>query len=161
VLLQKEEELKMNNTKDEIEMKILSAIQDDFPLSQRPFNDIASGLGLSEAEVIAKIKNLRESGMIRKIGAVINPKKIGYVSILAAASVSEDKIESVAEIINEYSGVTHNYLREGDPNIWFTLTEPDAETLDLNLKNIEDRIGVGIMRMPMTKKYKIGVKLDI
>jgi DNA-binding Lrp family transcriptional regulator len=151
----------MNKNQDEEEMKILAAIQDDFPLSKRPFYDIANNLGLSEEEVIAKLKNLRESGLIRKMGAVINPKKIGYVSILAAASVSEDHIDSVTKIINEYPGVTHNYLREGDPNIWFTLTEPDAETLDLNLKNIEDRIGVGILRMPMTKKYKIGVKLDI
>jgi DNA-binding Lrp family transcriptional regulator len=161
VLLQEKEEPKMNTTENEIDMKILAAIQDDFPISKRPFSDIANNLGVSEDEVIVMIKKLRESGMIRKMGAVINPKKMGYVSILAAISVSEDKIDSVAEIINEYPGVTHNYLREGDPNIWFTLTEPDTETLEFNLKNIEERIGIGIMRMPMTKKYKIGVKLDI
>jgi hypothetical protein len=57
--------------------------------------------------------------------------------------------------------VTHNYLREGKPNLWFTLTEPDPETLDENLKRIEKEIGFPLLRLPMTKKYKIGVKLDI
>jgi DNA-binding Lrp family transcriptional regulator len=151
----------MSYSPDEKEMKILSAIQDDFPLSRRPFLDIANRLGLEEDEVILAIGNLRKAGMIRKMGAVINPKKIGYVSLLAAATVPEDRIDLVADIINEYPGVTHNYLREGEPNIWFTLTEPDSGTLEINLKNIEERIGVPLLRLPMTKKYKIGVKLDI
>lgn len=151
----------MNQGPSEKQMQILAAIQEDFPLSRRPFLDIANRLRLEEEDVIHAIKKLRESGLIRKMGAVINPKKIGYVSLLAAATVPEDSIDSVANIINEYPGVTHNYLREGEPNIWFTLTEPDFDTLDENLKNIEDKIGFPLLRMPMTKKYKIGVKLDI
>jgi len=151
----------MQASLDENEMRILSAIQEDFPLSKRPFLDIADRLEIEEDEVIRTINHLRESGFIRKLGAVINPKKIGYVSLLAAASVPEDRIDSVAKIINEYPGVTHNYLREGKPNLWFTLTEADPETLDMNLRNIEEEIGIPLLRMPMTKKYKIGVKLDI
>lgn len=161
MFLQKKEESNMSFTSNDKEMRILAAIQEDFPITKRPFLDIAENLGISEDEVINSIKHLRESGLIRKMGAVINPKKIGYVSLLAAATISEDRIDSVAEIINEYPGVTHNYLREGEPNLWFTLTEPDSETLDVNLKNIEEKIGVPILRLPMTKKYKIGVKLDI
>ncbi len=149
----------MSMTQDET--RILAEIQENFPLSKRPFQEIAGRLGLSEDEVITAIKNLRNSGRIRKLGAVINPKNIGYVSILAAASVSEDKIDPAADIINAYPGVTHNYIREGEPNLWFTLTESDSEILDKNLKSIEERIGVPLLRMPMTKKYKIGVKIDI
>lgn len=151
----------MSYIPDENEKRILATIQEDFPLTKRPFLDIADRLGLEEDEVILKIKHLRKSGLIRKMGAVINPKKIGYVSLLAAATIPEDHIDRAADIINEYPGVTHNYLREGEPNLWFTLTEPDSETLDVNLKNIEEKIGVPILRLPMTKKYKIGVKLDI
>jgi DNA-binding Lrp family transcriptional regulator len=151
----------MSYAPDEKERRILSAIQEDFPLSKRPFLDIANRLEIDEDEVIGAIENLRREGLIRKIGAVINPKKIGYVSLLAAATIHEDNIDSAAGIINEFPGVTHNYLREGEPNIWFTLTEPDTETLKNNLRIIEERIGVPLMRMPMTKKYKIGVKLDI
>jgi DNA-binding Lrp family transcriptional regulator len=151
----------MSYIADENEMRILAAIQEDFPISKRPFLDIANRLELEEDEVILKIKHLRKLGLIRKMGAVINPKKIGYVSLLAAATIPEDHIDSIANIINEYPGVTHNYLREGKPNLWFTLTEPNSETLDENLKNIEEKIGVPILRLPMTKKYKIGVKLDI
>lgn len=151
----------MSYVPDENEMRILAAIQEDFPISKRPYLDIANRLGLAEDEVIITINHLRKSGMIRKMGAVISPKKIGYVSLLAAATVPEDRIDSVADIVNEYPGVTHNYLREGEPNLWFTLTEPNSATLDENLKNIEEKIGVPILRLPMTKKYKIGVKLDI
>jgi DNA-binding Lrp family transcriptional regulator len=151
----------MSYAPDENEMRILSAIQEDFPLSKRPFLEIANRLDLEEDQVIQTIDHLRETGLIRKMGAVINPKKIGYVSLLAAVSVPEDHIDSVADIINEYPGVTHNYLREGKPNLWFTLTESDFETLDMNLRKIEEAIGLPLLRMPMTKKYKIGVKLDI
>jgi DNA-binding Lrp family transcriptional regulator len=151
----------MQKTPNQNEMRILAAIQEDFPLSKRPFLDIANRLNLSEDEVILSINHLRKSGMIRKMGAVISPKKIGYVSLLAAATVPEDRIDSVADIVNEYPGVTHNYLREGEPNLWFTLTEPDSETLDMNLRRIEEKIGIPLLRLPMTKKYKIGVKLDI
>jgi DNA-binding Lrp family transcriptional regulator len=151
----------MSYSPNEKEMRILSEVQEDFPLSKRPFLDVANRLGLEEDEVIAAIENLRKEGLIRKMGAVIDPKRIGYVSLLAAATVTDDRIDSAAGIINEYPGVTHNYLREGEPNIWFTLTEPDTETLENNLRIIEERIGVPLMRLPMTKKYKIGVKLDI
>jgi DNA-binding Lrp family transcriptional regulator len=151
----------MQTTQNENELRILAAIQEDFPISKRPFLDIADRLNLTEDEVIQGINHLRESGMIRKMGAVINPKKIGYVSLLAAVTVPEDQIESVAKIVNEYPGVTHNYLREGEPNLWFTLTESNSEVLDANLKKIEEQIGIPLLRLPMTKKYKIGVKLDI
>ena len=86
---------------------------------------------------------------------------MGYVSLLAAADIPDDRIEEVTNIINGYSGVTHNYLREGNPNIWFTMTEPDARTLEDNLLEIEERIGAGLVRMPVTKMFKIGVRIDV
>ena len=98
---------------------------------------------------------------MRKVGAIIAPRNMGYVSTLAAINVPEGEIEKTAELINQFKGVTHNYLREGEPNIWFTMTEADAETLDHNLASIEKATDCAVLRIPVEKLYKIGVKFDI
>jgi DNA-binding Lrp family transcriptional regulator len=151
----------MDKELDDKKKKILMILQEEFPLINRPFQEIAKKIDFNEEEVIFQIQSLVESKMLRKFGAIINPKKIGYVSLLGAIDVAEDKVNKIAEIINEYTGVTHNYLREGHPNIWFTLTEPNKETLDKNLAEIEEKIGEKIIKMPVTKTFKIGVKLAI
>ncbi len=136
-------------------------LQKEFTLSQRPFLDIAKRLQWTENDVISRINNLLELKIIRKLGAIIDPKKVGYVSILAAIDIAEEKVEETGTIINEYPGVTHNYLREGHPNIWFTITESNTESLEKNLFEIEKRTGTNIIRMPVIREFKIGVKLDI
>jgi len=149
--------------KKEIEEKdkeLLRTIQKNFPLTLRPFKEVAERLDITEDEVISRLKTLMDTGFIRKIGAVLSPKKLGYHSILAAVDLPEEDAEKAAFIINKYGSVTHNYFRDGHPNLWFTLIEPDAESLDLHLQEIEDTIGAQIMRMPVTKMFKIGVKLD-
>ncbi|MCJ2562779.1 MAG: Lrp/AsnC family transcriptional regulator [Candidatus Thermoplasmatota archaeon] len=140
---------------------LLRTLQEGLPLSTRPFRAIAERLGRTEEEVISGIRDMTESGTIRKLGAVLNPRRMGYVSVLAAASIPDENVEETAAVISEYRGVTHNYLREGDPNMWFTLIEPDLETLESHLTDIEKNIGVRVIRMPATKLFKIGVKLDI
>ena len=151
----------MNKNLDEKDKQLLRILQKDFPLSQRPFLEIANKLQWTEDDVISRINNLLESKIIRKLGAIIDPKKIGYVSILAAIDVSEEKVEETGVIINEYPGVTHNYLREGHPNIWFTITESNKESLEKNLAEIEKRTGAIVIRMNAIQEFKVGVKLAI
>lgn len=141
--------------------ELLRTLQEGLPISTRPFQVIAERLGWTEEDVISGIRDMTESGTIRKLGAVLNPRRMGYVSILAAASIHEENVNEAAAIISDYRGVTHNYLREGDPNMWFTLVEPDLETLESHLTDIEKKIGVRVIRMPATKLFKIGVVLDI
>jgi DNA-binding Lrp family transcriptional regulator len=152
---------KMENEDNDKDREMVSALQEGFPLVNRPFLELANRLGMTEEEVISRLKGLQDQGKIRKFGAVISPKKMGFVSLLAAIDVPDEKIDTIAKVINSYEGVTHNYVREGKPNIWFTLTEPDQATLDANLAEIENSIGARILRLPMTKLFKIGVKLDI
>jgi DNA-binding Lrp family transcriptional regulator len=141
--------------------ELLRTLQNICPIVPQPYLEIAKKLGRTEEQIISRLKQLVDSGIIRKFGAKISPRKIGYVSILVASNIPEAEIDSVADIINEYSGVTHNYIREGEPNLWFTLTEPDEDTLNTHLQEIEKRIGKPIIKLPATKIYKIGVKLDI
>ncbi len=145
----------------EIDRKLLTLLQKEFPLTQRPYYQIAKKLNIPEEEVISRLQNLVKSNIIRKFGAILNARKIGYVSILAAIDSKEEEIEKIAAIINTYEGVTHNYQREGHPNIWFTLTEPNTELLEKHLSEIEEKTKTKIIKMPMTQVYKIGVKLAI
>ena len=150
----------MSNKLDKTDIVLMNLMQNYFSLSKRPFEEIAEKMGIDVNNVISKLEKLSENGLIRKVGAIIAAKKIGFISILAAVSVPDEHIEKVAEIINSYSGVTHNYLRDGIPNIWFTLTEPNKEILEAHLNEIETRIQSKIIRLPAQKIYKIGVKFD-
>lgn len=151
----------MDKNLDDKDKELLRILQNEFSLSKRAYLDLAKKLQWTEDEVISRINNLLESKIVRKFGAIIDSKRIGYISILAAVDVAEDMIEETSEIINEYSGVTHNYLREGHPNIWFTVTESNKDRLDKTLSEIETKTGAKLIRMPVTKKFKIGVKLVI
>lgn len=141
--------------------ELLVAAQSGVEPTKRPFREIADRLGWTEEEVILRMQRLQDSGHIRKFGAVLAPKKMGYVSLLAAIDVPEDKIDEAAKVINAFHGVTHNYVRETTPNIWFTMTEENSQTLEANLKFIEDTVGSSVIRLPMTRLFKIGVHLDI
>ena len=149
------------NELDDADRELLRVLQSGIPLTSQPFKEIGERAGLSEAETIERIQNMLDQGIMRKVGAIISPRNLGYVSTLAAINAPEAEVEEVAELINGYKGVTHNYLREGEPNIWFTMTEPDPETLDKNLSDIEKAAGHPVRRMPVEKLYKIGVKFDI
>lgn len=146
---------------DDKDKELMNLMQNYFPLSKRPFKDIAEKIGISEEEVISRLKKLSKLGLIRKIGAILSAKKIGFKSLLAAVTVPDDRVDETARVINKYSSVTHNYLREGTPNIWFTLTEPNQESLNHHISEIENKINTKIIRMPAQKVYKIGVKFDI
>jgi len=150
----------------EIEKKILQRLQSNLPLTHRPFLDIANELDLDEDLVIEKIKAMIEGKYVRRLAPIINTQAVGNSATLAAMQVPDDRIDDVAEVINGYSGVSHNYLRKGKNkelplNIWFTMSAPSQEKLEENIKEIETRTGFDVRMLPTTKKYKIGVKFKI
>ena len=105
---------------DDTDRAILNRIQSRFPIASRPYLVVAQELGLKEDEVIRRITNLKKSGIIRRIGANFVPGRLGFVSTLCAARVPQKKIAEFSEIVNRYPGVTHNYRRDHEFNIWFT-----------------------------------------
>ena len=88
---------------------IIDIAQDDFPLTSEPYREIASLLGESEDDVILRLKRLKDEGVIRRLGAILDSKKLGYCSTLCAMQVPIHRIDQVARIVNDYPGVTHNY----------------------------------------------------
>ena len=147
---------------DTIDKAILNRIQSDFPITSRPFLTIAEELELTEDEVMKRISRLKEMGIIRRIGGNFVPNKLGYVSTLCAAKVPEDKIERFAKIVNRYPGVTHNYLRENNFNVWFTFIAPSMEEIEQHLQEIVRESGISeILNLPATKVFKIKAQFDV
>ena len=147
---------------DAIDKTILNRIQSDFPVTSRPFLQLANEINLTEKEVLDRISRLKEIGIIRRIGGNFVPGKLGFVSTLCAAKVEVDKIGHFAKIVNSYPGVTHNYQRDNTYNVWFTFIAPTMEEINANLKKIAKETGVtDILNLPATKVFKIRAEFDV
>jgi len=147
---------------DNLDKKILNRIQSDFPLTSRPYLNIAEDLGISEKEVLSKVTRLKNSGIIRRIGGNFVPHKIGFVSTLCAARVPEDKVAEFARVVNRYPGVTHNYRRDNAFNIWFTFIAPTMQEIEKNLESISRETGItDLLNLPATKVFKIKAQFDL
>ncbi len=147
---------------DDLDRELLNRVQSDFPIASRPYAAIAGDLGITEAQVIQRLKALKARGIIRRIGGNFVPHKLGFVSTLCAAKVPEEKLESFAETVNRYPGVTHNYTRDNPFNVWFTFIAPSMEEIDANLEAISRETGVReILNLPATKVFKIRAHFDL
>lgn len=140
---------------DDIDRSILNLIQHGFPVTKRPFFEIGREVGIEEQEAFDRIKKLKERGIIRRIGPVIERKKIGYVSVLCGLNAEAHRIEEIARAINRHPGVTHNYERDGELNLWFTITGKTKEEIESFLEEIERTFSVKVYRFPEKKVFKI------
>ena len=142
--------------------KILNAIQVDFPIHSRPYKIIADRLGLSEDELIERINQMKKDMLIRRIGGNFSPDMLGYHSTLCAAIVPENKIKLFTKTVNAYSGVTHNYKRDHEFNIWFTFIALSVEIIEESLKQICKVTGVEtILNLPATRVFKISANFKL
>lgn len=147
---------------DDLDRRLLNRIQSDFPITSAPFRQIAKELGTTEADILKRLDALKTAGIIRRIGGNFVPKKLGFVSTLCAAKVPEEKLSLFAETVNRYPGVTHNYTRDNDFNVWFTFIAPTMAEIEANLNEISDITGVTeILNLPATKVFKIRAKFDL
>lgn len=140
--------------RDEIDHRLLDEFQRDLPLVPRPFAAIAAGLGIAEAEVIARLARLREGGAITRIGATCRPNTAG-ASTLAALRVPAARVDEVAAVVAAEPGVNHSYLREGDWNLWFVATAPDGARLAASLARIEAASGLTVLSLPLVRAFNI------
>ncbi|MBF0274382.1 MAG: AsnC family transcriptional regulator [Nitrospinae bacterium] len=149
---------------DTTDKELLNILQTSFPLSTRPYKEIGELLNISEEEVINRINKLKEDKVIRQISAIFDTKSLGYESSLVAAKVAVENIDKAVEVINAHPGVSHNYLRNHDFNIWFTIAVPPNSSLGLinSIELLGKEAGVESIRPLQTLKlFKIGVKFDM
>ncbi|MCB4755118.1 MAG: Lrp/AsnC family transcriptional regulator, partial [Sulfurovum sp.] len=127
----------------ETENKLLYEMQHAFPITQRPFLELSQKLGITENEILATVRRLKERKIIRQTSAIFDTKRLGYKSSLVAFKVVENKIEQAAKMINAHPGVSHNYLRNHDYNIWFTIAvTPDSKLgLEKTIEILKNKTG--------------------
>ena len=145
---------------DDVDAALIDEYQSDFPIRERPFEVIGEELGISADEALSRVERLREEGIFRRFGAVLNPPVIGS-STLAAVSVPEDRFDDVAELINDYQQVNHNYARDHEWNMWFVVTAGSRETRDRILDEIEARTGCSVLVLPMVTDYYIDLEFPV
>ena len=146
-----------------MENELLFQMQNAFPLTQRPFEQIAKELDTTEDKVLSMVQKLKEEKIIRQTSAIFDTKRLGYKSSLVAFKVDESKIDEAAKIINAHPGVSHNYLRNHDYNIWFTMAvAPDSKLgLEKTIEILKERTGAqDAIILPTLKMFKISVKMD-
>jgi len=149
---------------DKIDEELLQLTQDEFPITKRPWAQLGSKLNITEEETLLRLKRLCNQGVIRKIGPILNAKKIGLkASTLVAMKVPEDRIEHVANIINEYESVSHNYQREHEYNLWFTVRTSDEKKLRRTIEEMKRRTEIpdaNVLDLPTLRVFKIDVRFQ-
>jgi DNA-binding Lrp family transcriptional regulator len=145
----------------DLEKQLLDNFQHEFPLTSAPFLDIARQTGSDEQTVLETFERLQQEGYISRIGPVFRANSIG-VSTLCAMAVAQDDIDDVAQLINVYQQVNHNYQRTHHYNLWFVVTAASQFELERLLEDIQQRSGYAILNLPMERDYHIdlGFKLQ-
>jgi len=144
----------------ESERRIVNAYQHDFPLHPRPFAEIGDKLGMSEKKVLEIVGDLRERGVLSRVGAVIAPNRAG-ASTLAAMSVPAGQLADVAGLVSAYPEVNHNYEREHALNLWFVVTGPSREAVLETLQRIAVETGLTPVELPLVKAFHIDLGFQV
>jgi siroheme decarboxylase len=149
---------------DDTDKRLLNLLQGSFPIARRPFAAVAEAAGLTEDEVLERSRYLLDKRIIREITPIFDTRALGYESMLVAAKVDPEHPHRAAQVINSHPGVTHNYLRNHDFNLWFTIAvEPDSPLgMQGTLKVLQERTGAeSIRQLPTLKLFKIRMDLEM
>jgi len=146
---------------DDTDKRLLDIIQTDFPLVPRPYAVLGERLGIGEREAFERVLALKKRHIIRRLGANFHSARLGFRSTLCAAKVPPDTLDAFIAEVNAQPGVTHNYLRKHEYNVWFTCIGPSRDAVRAVLDGITERTGVPILNLPATKMYKIKVDFSM
>ncbi len=150
---------------DETDKRILQILQESFPLVENPWKELSCKIGLPENELVSRIEHLCSAGVIQKIAPTVDSSKVGYTcATLVALRVPEEKVDKVAAVINQYRNISHNYEREHDYNVWFTLVTQSQEELTRILNEIIQKTGLrqsDVLNLPTAQRFKINVNFQL
>lgn len=145
---------------DEIDRKLINGWQGGFPLTARPFAEIASDLGISEDEAIERIRALRDENVITRFGPMFNADALGGAFCLCAMAVPEEKRDEIAGCVNAWIEVAHNYRREHHLNMWFVLAADRAERIAEVCEEIEQATGLRVFAFPKLREFFVEFRVS-
>jgi siroheme decarboxylase len=146
---------------DDTDRRIVNGLQGGFPICDRPFAVTAKRLELAEDELIRRLRRLCDEGWLSRFGPLYNADRLGGAAVLAAMSVPEDRFAAVAEAINAYPEVEHNYARSHTLNMWFVISTDDPERIDAVVASIEAETNLKVVLMPKIEEFFVGLHLQI
>ncbi|KEF34054.1 AsnC family transcriptional regulator [Deinococcus sp. RL] len=142
--------------------QLLNRIQKDIPIVRRPYQVLAEEVGLTEAEALDNLREVKAAGVLRQVSAIFDTRTLGYQSSLVAAVYDEDQLDAGAEVVNGHPGVSHNYKRNHDFNLWYTIAVPPESDLEAHVQKLHEQSGAKVTRlMPTLHLFKIGVEFDM
>jgi DNA-binding Lrp family transcriptional regulator len=145
---------------DDLDRAIINALQGGFPVSDHPFADVAAPLGLTEADLIARIGRLRADGVLSRFGPMYNADRFGGHNTLVAMQVPAERFDAVAEIVNSFPEVAHNYARDHALNMWFVVAGESRADVDRVLTEVEAKTGLPVYDMPKTREFHVGLRFE-
>jgi DNA-binding Lrp family transcriptional regulator len=146
---------------DAVDRQLLNIIQTNFPIASRPYRVLAEKLGVTETDVLERVQRLFETGVIRRIGPSFESRSLGYTSTLVAAKVPEEQLKEVVSIVNSFHQVTHNYSRDSEYNLWFTLICKNENEVQQVLEEIKSRTGISeVYTVPAKRVFKLKVEFE-
>ncbi|MDP3850235.1 MAG: AsnC family transcriptional regulator [Luteolibacter sp.] len=154
----------MSATTDSTDAALLGVLQETVPFTERPFADLGKRCGLTEDETLARVKALKEARVIRQISAIFDTRSLGYASSLVAAKIAPEHLDAAVGVINSHPGVSHNYLRNHEFNLWYTIAIPPVSNLGLegSVDLLHRLSGAETTRLlPTLRLFKIGVRFDV
>jgi siroheme decarboxylase len=146
---------------EKLDAQLLNIIQSEFPVANRPYQLPAEKLGITEHEALDRVRRLAESGIIRRIGPSFDSRKLGHVSTLVAARVPAERLDEVAAMVSRFPQVTHNYGRDHEFNLWFTLICRDSAEIERVLNRISEQTGsIEMHTLPSERMFKVKVRFE-
>ena len=149
---------------DDLDKRLLNLMQGSFPIAPRPYQHVAQQAGITESEVLDRVSHLLDERIIRQVTPIFDTRALGYSSMLVAAKVDPENPWRAANVINAHPGVSHNYLRNHEFNIWFTIaTEPDSPLgLEGTLEALAKEAGAeSVRQLPTLQLFKIRMDLEM
>ncbi len=147
---------------DATSRSLLDLMQEDFPLVERPYAALGERLGITEEDALRRLREARDAGVVRQICAIYDTKALGYSSALVAMKVAPERLAHAAAIVNAHPGVSHNYKRNHEFNMWFTVAMPPGHDLDEVIQRLHVlTVAESTRPMPTLSLFKIGVTLDM
>lgn len=144
---------------DAADRKVINALQGGFPVSERPFAEAAGSLGLDEAALIARIRRLLQDGTLTRFGPMYDVERMGGAFCLCAMSVPKNELEAVAEQVNAFPEVAHNYERAHALNMWFVLAADTPARIGAVIAEIEGKTGLNVLALPKLQEFFIGLRI--
>lgn len=150
----------MSEPLTKFQKRLCNMLQDGLAICAWPYADLAEHLGTDEKTVLEETRELKEKGIIRRIRAMINHRALGMTSTLVAGHVPQENLQEVGEAINSLEGVSHNYVRKHDLNLWFTLQGGSPEEIEIEVSKLSGRFGINFYNLPVVRVFKLDVRFD-